>query len=671
MTSAAKQVTSTGEFEAWAFGKEAPARRILVIDDNAAIHDDIRKVLALPESAATGEELARLGSELFGTPQEPSERDAHFMVDAAHQGEEGFEMVKASMSAGAPYMLAFVDARMPPGWNGIETISRLWSLDPDLQIVLCTAYSDQTWREISRQLHRLDRWLVLKKPFDTIEVLQAAHALTNKWLLSSRLRAEIENLESRVVERTKEIQEVNERLSTEINEKRAAEAELRHLATYDALTGLANRTLLRDRLDNAVARARRYKSELAVLLLDLNRFKEINDSLGHDAGDRLLRLVAKRLKTCARESDTVARLGGDEFAFVLPDLRTAEDAGIVADRVLRALAENVTLGDQQFVVGASIGIAVHGTHGRDSDELLRCADLAMYDAKSTGLAGYRYYVPEAASRLSERLLFRDEIKEAEARQELFLLYQPLIDLTTSEVIGFESLVRWRHPRYGVLPPVRFLSLAEELHLMPLIGRWVLTQACTQTVAWQRAGLRPVVMSVNFSAEEIEDPGVVDSVGAILQKTGLEPRYLEIELTETSAYRDHDRALANMAALRALGVRMALDDFGIGTSSLARLKTLPVDTLKIDRLFVSNITTDPRDQAIVAGLVSIARSLNLRAVAEGIETAEQLASLRELNWSVPVPVRCEVGQGYFFSKPMTDEAATNLLAEHSGTHPIAR
>lgn len=638
-----------------------PARcRILIIDDNPAIHEDIRKILTGPGRRDGA--LEEMSAELFGESEPRSDLSALFQVDSALQGQEGLQLVERGVAAGQPYMLAFVDVRMPPGWDGIETIEHLWAVDPALQVVLCTAYSDHSWREISRRLHRLDGWLVLKKPFDSIEVLQCAHALTNKWLLNEQLKREFADLENIVADRTKELRAINDQLAHEISERKVAEQNLRHLATHDALTGLANRLLLRDRLDLCVARARRFKGRLAVMMLDLDGFKEVNDGLGHEAGDALLKTIASRLKKAARECDTVARFGGDEFVLLLTDLAAEEDTKIVADRVLAAVREEIPFGEHTLRVSTSIGVAVYPRDGEDAEALLKCADMAMYEVKAAGRDGYRHFVRGATERLSERMALRKDLERAVERGELQLQYQPLVDLRDEAVVGMEALLRWHHPEHGVIDPMRFLPNAEESGQIGRIGRWVLESACRQNVAWRAKGLRAVPVAVNLTATELEREDLCDVIAAVLGQAGLEPRGLQIEVTETSATRNLELSERNLAALSNLGVGIVIDDFGAGTSSLRRLKRLPVDAIKIDRLFIKNIAEDARDAAIVAAVVSLARSLGIRVIAEGIESRAQLEFLRGLRWQVPSELQCQAGQGFLFSRPVSAEEAERLLGE---------
>jgi diguanylate cyclase len=644
--------------------------RVLIIDDNPAIHEDIRKIL-IP-TARRDDLLDQMSSELFGDVAPKADFSMVFHADSALQGKEGYEMVKAKVAAGEPYMLAFVDVRMPPGWDGIETIEHLWNADPSLQIVLCTAYSDHSWKEISQRLPRLDGWLVLKKPFDTIEVLQSAHSLASKWMLGEQLRHEFQDLEGIVADRTKELKLINEKLMHEITERKAAETNLKHLATHDALTGLSNRLLLRDRLDLAVARGRRFKTPTALMMLDLDGFKEVNDSLGHEAGDALLKTMASRLKKAARECDTVSRFGGDEFVILLTDLANEEDTRVVAERVLASVAEPVAFGGQTLSVTTSIGIAVFPRDGEDAETLLKCADIAMYEAKAGGRNGFRHYIAGTAVKLTERMALREDLKRAVENDELELKYQPLIDLKDETIVGIEALLRWNHPIHGVIDPMRFLPNAEESGQIGSIGKWVVEKACRQTMFWRAKGLRPVPISVNLTAAELEREDLASMIEGVLNVVGLDPTGLQIEVTETAATRNLELSERNLVTLSNMGVGIIIDDFGAGTSSLRRLKRLPVDAIKIDRLFIKNIADDPRDAAIVAAVVSLARSLGIRVIAAGIETRAQLEFLRGLRWQVPSELQCQAGQGFLFSRPISPLEIERLLGEgHVGESDAPR
>ena len=439
----------------------------------------------------------------------------------------------------------------------------------------------------------------------------------------------------------------------DVTERRSLEQQLRHQAFHDSLTGLPNRALFLDRLTHALTRTRRGMVPLAVLFLDLDDFKAVNDSLGHAAGDELLVGVAGRIRMSVRDSDTAARMGGDEFAILLEEAPSVEIARQAAQRVLDALRLPIRLHDQDVAVRASAGIAMYSSPEQSADELLRNADISMYSAKAQGkdrLVVYESSVHDAAI---GRLQLRTDLQLALERDEFAILYQPLVDLDSGEMLGVEALLRWRHPRRGVIGPTEFIPIAEETGLIIPIGRWVLEHACRQARAWQagRDG-KGLELSVNLSGRQIEDPGLVGDVQRALQESGLEPRRLTLEITESILMHDIESTIDTLQRLRDLGVRLAIDDFGTGYSSLSYLRRLPVDILKIDRSFVAVVDTGPDEAALVRSIVSLGQSLRLETVAEGIEQPGQLAELKSLG--------TRMGQGYFFAKPLGPDEISLLL-----------
>ena len=430
------------------------------------------------------------------------------------------------------------------------------------------------------------------------------------------------------------------------------ERQLRHRALHDPLTDLPNRALFRDRLGQALARAPR-AGAAAVLFLDLDRFKTINDSLGHPAGDRLLRDVARRLPAHVRPGDTVARFGGDEFALLLEGGVTTAAAAATADRVA-TLREPLVLDGQSVVVAASVGVVL-AEAGADPDELLRDADVAMYAAKRAGGGRFRFFEPSMRAAVRERLVLETDLRRALERDELLLHYQPIVDLATNRTIGVEALVRWAHPKRGLLLPGTFVPLAEETGLILPLGRWVLAESCRQLRAWQASGRadQGLRVSVNLSARQFAESALVEEVAETLGATGLAPGCLQLEITESAAMADPSGAIVTLQELKALGVRLALDDFGTGYSSLGQLRRFPLDVLKIDRGFVAGLEDDAKGAAIAGAMVWLGRALGLVTVAEGVESANVLDRVRALG--------CEVGQGYLFAKPLTAEAAEELLA----------
>jgi diguanylate cyclase (GGDEF)-like protein/PAS domain S-box-containing protein len=437
----------------------------------------------------------------------------------------------------------------------------------------------------------------------------------------------------------------------DVTAARAMSRQMAHSAHHDALTDLPNRLLLNDRLSHAIESARRHRRRLAVLFLDVDRFKQINDSLGHDVGDQLLRSVARQLTKCVRSSDTVSRQGGDEFVVVLSEMEHASDAAVSADKLLNAIAEAHEVDGHELLITTSIGISVYPDDGTDATTLLKHADIAMYHAKEEGRGRHQFFQPDMKARVVERQSIEHGLRRALARREFVLHYQPRVDLRTGEMVGVEALIRWRHPDRGLLPPTQFVSIAEDCGFIVPIGQWVLAEACRQSQAWQDLGLRPMCVAVNVSAVEFRGAEFVEAVRRTLERTRLAPRYLELEMTESVLMEHGDSTVRMLRELKGLGIQLAVDDFGTGYSSLSCLKDFPIDALKVDGSFVRGITDE--GAPIVRAIISMAKSLNQRIVAEGIETAEQLAFLRAQ--------QCSEGQGYFFGQPLPAEQFAKVLA----------
>jgi diguanylate cyclase (GGDEF)-like protein/PAS domain S-box-containing protein len=439
----------------------------------------------------------------------------------------------------------------------------------------------------------------------------------------------------------------------DVTTARALSLRMAYLAQHDELTDLPNRALLADRLEQAIALASRRRGQLALLFVDIDRFKYVNDSLGHAIGDRLLQSVANRLASCVRSSDTVSRQGGDEFVILLPDISHSEDAAISGEKIRQALAVPHSIDQHDLHISGSIGIATYPEDGVHSETLLQHADFAMYHAKENGRNNVQFFKSEMNARAVERHSLEDGLRTALARREFELHYQPKVDLKTGAVIGVEALIRWRHPVRGLVPPAHFIPIAEECGLIVEIGRWVLREACRQNRAWQDAGLPPIRLAVNISAVELRAKDFVAGVRAILTDTGLDPRCLELELTETFLMEGSGSTAAVLQALKDMGVRIALDDFGTGYSSLSFLRRFPIDTLKIDRSFVRDLTTDVDDASIVRAVIGMGESLHLCVIAEGVETREQLAYLRLHD--------CPEGQGFHFGRPVVAAEFATVLA----------
>jgi diguanylate cyclase len=612
-------------------------RRVLVIDDNLAIHADFRKVLSVdPKTEADAIFLAAEAILLGEVP--PDMERPSFEVDFAQQGRDGVAMVQQALIAGRPYGMAFVDMRMPPGWDGLETIEHLWAVDPHVQVVICSAHSDYDWIDVVRRLGNSDQLLVLRKPFEPIEVLQSATALSRKWLNERTMRGQVATLEQVVSVRTQGLE--------------AANRQLRHLATHDALTGLPNRVLLEDRLAHAVVHAHRDGQCFAVLLCDLDRFKQINDSLGHGAGDQLLQVVAERLGAVVRDIDTVARMGGDEFVIVLNPVADRAEAEAVARQVIDAMQAPVEIAGISIHASPSIGIALYPADGDSLEVLLARADAAGYAAKQRGRNGVQCYVAGMNMGAPDKVRIESELYEALARHQLELHYQPKVDTLSGSVYSAEALVRWRHPERGLVPPADFIPLAEECGLIGPIGEWVVREACRQGRAWQTGGLPSLRIAVNLSAAQFRAGGVVETIRRALDDGEFEARFLEVELTESAVMSDPAESIKILEQLSEMGILISVDDFGTGYSSMSYLRRLPIDKLKIDRSFIKEITARADDACIVQAIVSLAHSLRLKVVAEGVETAAQLEFLRTLG--------CDQYQGYHFSRPLPAPAFEALM-----------
>jgi diguanylate cyclase (GGDEF)-like protein/PAS domain S-box-containing protein len=438
----------------------------------------------------------------------------------------------------------------------------------------------------------------------------------------------------------------------DISERKRAEEQVKHLAFHDPLTNLPNRLLFNDRLTLAVAQAHRHAQRLAVLFLDLDRFKTINDSLGHSVGDELLRQVAERISEYVREGDTVARLGGDEFTLLVPGISAEEDAAKIARKICEAIHDPFWIDGRELFVTTSIGVSVYPSDGHDSETLVRNADSAMYRAKEQGRDNYQLYTPAMNAKAVERLSLESRLRQAIANDELELHFQPFIDLRTAELLGAEALVRWRHPELGLIPPMEFIPLAELSGLIVPIGEWVLRTACAEARKWHKKGFPHLTVSVNLSSRQFQQSDLVSQVTHALDETGLEPDKLDLEITESNAMQNAEHSITTLKGLKKQGVRISMDDFGTGYSSLNYLKRFPIDRIKLDQSFVRDLPSDKDDAAIAMAVIAMGRSLELVVIAEGVETEEQLAFLKGHD--------CDQLQGFLLSKPLAAEAFDRFL-----------
>jgi diguanylate cyclase (GGDEF)-like protein len=606
--------------------------RVLIVDDEADIRDAYRQSLRQPEAAGNKAGLRDLQARLFNkakgnpspviTPASSTTFDPVF----CGQADAAVVAVEQALAQNQPFAVVFVDVRMPPGKDGVWAAARIRELDPAVEIVICTAYSDVDPSEIGGIVPPEEKLSYLQKPFHSHEVRQMTIALGSKW---------------------------------------RAERRIVRLAYFDSLTGLPNREQSNSRLVSAVASAKERKRTLAVLYLDLDNFKRVNDTLGHAVGDELLCLVATRLRNALRHSDTVgmeplgrarpgdlARLGGDEFMALLPDLRDADDAGIVAKRLIGALREPVQLAMTSLVVTPSVGIAVFPRDGADAETLLRNADLAMYFAKRKCPGTFAFFDGPMNAAALQRVTIESWLRGALERNELSLEYQPQFDVRTGGISGMEALLRWTSDALGSVPPTEFIPVADETGLILTIGEWVLRNACRQAKAWHDEGLSVGRMAVNVSGKQFAQVEFPDQVAAIVRETGLDPSMLELEITESVVMADEPWAAKALNQLKAIGVLLAIDDFGTGYSSFSRLRHLAVDRLKIDRSFVACINECSTDRAIAAAIIAMSRALRIKVTAEGVESFPQLLFLQEHE--------CQDAQGFLLSKALPVNDAHRLL-----------
>ena len=598
---------------------ESSFRRILIIDDNQSIHDDYRKIL---NSENCPRESSAAMSAFFDQPPNDESVAAtvpmNIQVDSAMQGQQGLEMVERAIAEGCPYSLAFVDIRMPPGWDGLKTIGEIWKVAPDLQVVICSAYSDNSFQEICEKLGKSDSLLILKKPFEAVEVYQIAVAMTEKWILSRKARLRQVDLEKLVHERT---------------------IELEQASLQDPLTKIANRTKFNSILSEALKRTRRHNTMTGLMLIDVDHFKEINDSHGHPTGDQLLIQIAERLQNAIRETDTVARLGGDEFGIVQPESQDAVEFRIVLDRVEDLLSQPFEFENKQFQCHFSIGVAIAPIDSDQPEELMKRADVALYRSKDTGRSRSSFYEPKMDQELVKTREIVADLASSIENGELILYYQPIFSCKDQRLVTYEALLRWNHPVHGLLAPDSFLSAAEESGLILQVGEWVIQEATRTAANWPNG----IKVAVNLSPVQFQPKvDIFDTVMSYLSRSGLAPSRLEVEITENVLLRNFKLVSNAIDRLRREGVCIALDDFGVGHSSLNYLKSFAFDKIKLDRSFVASADTCDKSAAILNSVASLGGELGIVSTAEGIETQSHLDRVVNAGF-------IEV-QGYLFGKP---------------------
>jgi diguanylate cyclase (GGDEF)-like protein len=567
----------------------------------------------------------------------------------------GFEVVEADggrvaleLIAQQPFDLVLLDINMPDldGISVLKTIRQSHS-ESTLPVIMVTAHGESADTVAALTLGAND---YVTKPVDFPVALARIEAQIARKRAEEALRLTNQQLEHRIDSRTAELSQLNEQLASEIVERRRSEARMEHMAHHDALTGLANRVLFQDRLQRALSEAEASGGGVAVLCLDLDRFKEVNDTVGHPAGDKLLRSVAQRLLTAVRAEDTVARLGGDEFAIIQPGPTSPEATAGLAQRVLDLFQKPFELDTDVLRSGVSIGAALFPQDATTANDLLKAADIALYHAKSEGGGIYHRFEAEMCAALEARRGFEQDLRRALERDEFTLHYQPLIDLETHAVLGCEALIRWRHPVRGFVSPADFIPIAESNGLIVEIGEWVLRTACAEAARWPA----PTKVAVNLSPVQFAKPGLVEVVASALSAAGLDPTRLELEITESLLLGNNELVLRALRDLKKLGIEISMDDFGTGYSSLGYLRQFPFDKIKVDRSFVSSLAASTESVAIVRAIVGLATGLGMTTLAEGVETVEQLDSL--------VAEGCAQGQGFYFSRPVPATEIRAMLGD---------
>ncbi|MBI5361769.1 MAG: EAL domain-containing protein [Planctomycetes bacterium] len=642
--------------------------RVLVVDDNPDIHRDIEKCLAAPVRSGS---LQALEQELFGAQSSPPRQPAYEFVHA-EQGEQGVDACSEAVAKGARFSAAIVDMRMPPGIDGLETIERLWRVDPGLQVVLCTAFSDHSWKQITARLGRRDNLLVLRKPFEQIEVQQMMLALCEKRRIETEARARMAELECFVRERTRANHAPRPaeaaRLDAldELVDRRTVE--LRNVALRDRVTRLPNRAHFAEAVNTALRRSERDAAHrFAVLYLVCDRYSVVCESLGAACGEELLLEVARRLSdACASDPRVLdacasvlpARLGGGEFVILLAGGVTTEGAVGAAQRIASLLEAPARIHGHDLRPTACIGIATSARSHARAEDVLRDAGAAMHRAKSSGRERVLVFVDDTRAGAARLPALEVDLRAAIDAEALDVHYQPIVDLVTGEIVAFEALSRWKHPVLGPIPPAEYIPLAEKTGLVVPLGEQVLRASLARLARWSRelpTGRVPS-LSVNVSPVQLAEPGFADRLHAVVRESGVDPSKVDLEIAERAATEGAGQTLKVIERCRALGIGVHMDEFGVGRASLAHLQHYPLTGLKLDRSFTGGGRADPRCMAMVQAILTIARNMRIPAIAKGVETVEDVAWLQTLG--------CERGQGFFFATAVAADEAFEMLRQAS-------
>jgi diguanylate cyclase (GGDEF)-like protein len=562
-------------------------------------------------------------------------------IELAESGEEALTLFAELAQEQIEVALILCDQTMPH-MDGVELLSQLHELYPKTLKILLTGLVSLD--AIVQAVNHANLYRYMSKPWDETDLGLTVKEALRRYEQEQQLAAQNQAL-----------QKINLKLQREIAERSRVEEQLAHDALHDALTGLPNRTLLMKRLDQVIQLSQANSSyQFAVLFIDLDRFKIINDSLGHMVGDQFLIIITHRLQHCLRSHDVVARLGGDEFTVLIENMRELEEATQVAERILAALCKPFSLQGHMLFPSASIGIVIGSPQYQSATDLLRDADLAMYKAKGTGRACYAMFTTDLHTRTCKVLQIESDLRQALDQQEFTLHYQPIVSLSTGNLIGFEALLRWQHPQNGFISPCEFIGISEETGFIIPLGEWVLREACRQLYAWHQSFPEhgDLIVSVNLSSKQLREPKLIEQIDRILSDTGLEGRFLKLELTESMLVDEVEMVIQTLTNIRARNIQLSIDDFGTGYSSLSYLPRFPINTLKIDRSFVNRMTCDAESLEIVRAIIMLAQSIGIEVIAEGIETLQQLLQLKTIG--------CEFGQGYWFSRPIDSLSAEQIL-----------